>query len=197
MKLLIAVPTTGMWFAEFGHALAVTMADLAANPGPDAIRLTRVESSKLASARMDLAKEAIRVGADKICWLDTDMAFKPANVRALLAHDLDIVAANYPKKIPDQPSVCSALDGTILRQGKGVEAVGHVGLGLCVTKTSVFLRLPEPFFQFQWNPVTGDDIGEDVYFCRKAREHGIPVHVDHDASVGIKHIGKFPYQVAS
>lgn len=197
MKLLIAVPTTGMWFAEFGHALAVTMADLAANPGPDAIRLTRVESSKLASARMDLARDAIREGADKILWLDTDMVFKPANVRALLAHDLDIVAANYPKKTPDQPSVCSALDGTVLRQGKGVEGVAHCGLGLCVTNTSVFLRLPTPWFAFRWNEATQDDIGEDVHFCRLAREHGIPVHVDHDASVGISHIGKFPFRVAS
>lgn len=195
MKVLFAVPTHGLWEAAMGHSLALTMADLAANPGPAAMRLSRVESSKLASARTDLVKDALRVGADRICWIDSDMEFRPAAVRALLAHDLDIVAANYAKKIPSQESVCSALDGTVLQNGSGVEEVAHVGFGLCVTKTSVFEKLDLPWFSFQWNPETQDDIGEDVYFCRKARAAGFKVFVDHDASEGIQHIGKFPYRV--
>lgn len=177
------------------HSLALTMADLAANPMQTALRLVRCESSKLASSRMDLARDALAQGADKILWIDTDMVFRPRHVRALLAHDLDIVAANYPKKIPSQESVCAALNGTVLQPGEGVEEVAHVGLGLCVTKTEVFRRLEEPFFQFAWNPVTKDDIGEDVYFCRRARAAGFKVHVDHDASKGIGHVGRFNYQI--
>lgn len=195
MKLLIAVPTIGMWVAEFGHSLALTMADLAANPGPDAMRLVRCESSKLASARTDLARDAIREGADKVLWLDTDMSFKPHHVRALLAHDLDIVAANYAKKTPTQESVCKGLDGLPVTQKTGVEAVDYVGLGLCAVKTSVFQRLSLPWFCFQWSEEIQDDIGEDVFFCRKARAAGFGVYVDHDASVGIGHVGKFPYRI--
>ena len=66
MKLLIAVPTIGMWVAEFGHSLALTMADLAANPGPDAMRLVRCESSKLASARTDLVDHDASVGVGHV-----------------------------------------------------------------------------------------------------------------------------------
>lgn len=184
-----------MWFPEFGHSLSVSMAHIAAAGDVEHMHLMRCESSKLACARMDLAKAAIEQGADKILWCDVDHAFKPHHVKALLAHDLDIVAANYAKKTPSQESVCSDLNGKVLTRKTGLEEVAHVGFGLCVTKVSVFKALPKPWFQFQWDAETEDDIGEDVFFCRRARAAGFKVHVDHDASVGVQHIGKFPFQV--
>jgi hypothetical protein len=44
----------------------------------------------------------------------------------------------------------------------------------------------------------GDDIpggleGEDVYFCRKAAEHGFPTFVDDMVSQQVRHIGAFEY----
>jgi hypothetical protein len=196
MNLLIAVPSHGAWEAAFGHSLALTMAHLAANAGPSQMRLVRCEGSKLTSNRMELVREAMKVEADRILWLDTDMAFRPDNVRALLAHDLDIVAANYPKKTPQQESVCAALDGAVLKKGAGLEEVAQAGMGMMVTKTEVFRRLPKPWFQFSWDIETEDDIAEDFFFCRKARQHGFKVHVDHDASVGVGHVGRFTFMVS-
>jgi hypothetical protein len=197
MKLLIAVPSHGLWEAAMAHSLAVTMADLAANPGPSAIRLTRCEGSKLASNRTELVREALRNEADSILWVDTDLSFRPDSVRSLLSRDLDIVAANYAKKIPSQDSVSQALDGTpVTARETGIEEVGHVGMGLCLTKTDVFRRIELPWFQFQWSEKNQDDVGEDVYLCRKLRAAGIKVYVDHDASKGVKHIGRFSYVVS-
>ena len=195
MRLFIAVPSHGMWEAAMAHSLAVTMAHLAASDGPEHMHLMRCESSKLASGRTDLAKAALEQGADRILWVDTDQIFRPQHVRALLAHDLDIVAVDYAKKIPSQESVCAALDGTVLKKGTGLEEVAHAGMGLMLVKTDVFRKVGLPWFQFQWNPVTQDDIGEDVFFCRKARAAGFKVFVDHDASDGIGHVGKFTYRV--
>lgn len=193
MRLLIGVPTHGMWEPDFGHSLALTMADLAAGNGPETMRLVRAESSKLASGRTDIVRDALANDATHILWCDTDMTFRPSNVRALLAHDLDIVAADYAKKTASRESVCAALDGTILKPGNGVELVAHAGMGLMLTKSDVFSRVPEPWFQFRWNEKTGEDIGEDVWFCRRAREAGVNVHIDHDASAGIGHVGKFTF----
>lgn len=178
------------------HSLAVTMADLAANPGPDAIRLTRCEGSKLTSNRTELVREAFRNEADAILWVDTDVSFKPASVRSLISRNLDIVAANYAKKIPSQESVSQALDGTqVTREETGLENVAHVGMGLCLTRTAVFRNLPLPWFAFTWNAELGDDVGEDVHFCRLARANGYRVFVDHDASADVGHVGRFTYRV--
>jgi hypothetical protein len=36
-------------------------------------------------------------------------------------------------------------------------------------------------------------LGEDIYFCIKAKDAGFDTWVDHDLSKGIKHIGQYVY----
>ena len=48
--------------------------------------------------RGDAAHAALQGGADAILWIDSDVAFTVAEVRALCAHRLPVVAGLYPKK---------------------------------------------------------------------------------------------------
>ncbi|HEY6028335.1 MAG TPA: hypothetical protein VIV09_15670, partial [Pseudolabrys sp.] len=54
--------------------------------------------------RIKLVREAMEEGCDYILWLDTDMRFPKDTLIRLLAHDRDIVAANYvTRQIPPEP----------------------------------------------------------------------------------------------
>lgn len=200
MRLLIAVPSYEKWEPEFGHSLALIMADLARNAdGIESVRLSRCDATIIAAGRVDLVADAHNNNATHILWCDTDMRFRPHHVRTLLRSDVDVVGTTYPKRLPPHEMTAVDLDGKpILPQVDGglVEAI-HIGFGLAVTKTDVFDRLPEPWFAFPWIESRKIFMGEDVWFCRHARAHGISIHVDQHASAGIGHVGKQIFEAGS
>jgi hypothetical protein len=59
-------------------------------------------------------------------------------------------------------------------------------------KTEVFAKLEEPYFYFEQLP-DNKILGEDIYFCIKAKDVGIETWVDHELSMGIRHIGAYTY----
>ena len=136
--------------------------------------------------------------ADYVLFLDSDMKFKKDTLMKLMKHDLPIVAANYSTKeiapIPLAEKRCD--DGKYMRvhtsnESSGLEEVAQVGMGIMLIKTKVFEIMSEP-----WFPMTYDGkeiVGEDIYFCRKALENGIPIFIDHDVSKGVSHVGNFEY----
>lgn len=198
MRLMVAVPSYGLWQPDFGASLALMMADLASHPDVMSLRLSRCEATIIAAGRTDLVKDALAHNADRILWLDTDMKFKPSNVRTLLTRDADIVAVDYPKRLPPHLRTANDMNGeTIPLGGADLVEAQHVGLGLALIKTEVFRKLPQPWFAFPWLEETGEFMGEDVWFCRHARAHGFKVHVDPLASVGIGHVGTHVHEVAA
>lgn len=195
MRLVIGVPSYDGWASEFGQALALTMADLAANPGDmTSMRLVRSESTIISEGRTDLVKDAQQNEATHLLWCDADMVFRPSNVRALMAHDVDIVGCTYKKRRPPHDMTAQDMDGKRIDAGAGdlIEAA-HCGFGLVLTRMSVFETLPEPWFAFPWIEEVGRFLGEDVFFCRKARAHDIKIHIDPAASIGVGHVGKAVY----
>lgn len=194
MRLFIAIPSYGDWTAEFGHSLALLMADLARSDDIASVRLSRCESTIIAEGRTDLVKDALGHDATHVLWADTDMRFRPANVRTMLARDLDIVACTYPKRRPPHVMTAQSIDGERILPGEGLTAASHVGMGLALTKASVFTTLSEPWFATPWLETDGMFLGEDVFMCAKARAHGFTVWVDREASQGIGHVGKHLFE---
>lgn len=195
MRLFIGVPTYDTWAAEFGHSLALAMVDIALNGDVERLRLTRSESTILPAGRTDLVEDAIKEEATHILWCDCDMTFKPAAVRSLLKHaDLDIVAADYLKRRPPNLPVAQGMDGERIPAGDGLIEAHHVGLGLALTRVDIFQLLPKPWFALPWNEERNGFVGEDVWFCRHAREHGSQIYVDRDASREVGHIGKTTFR---
>lgn len=190
MKLAICTPTQSSWTPEYGHSLAWLMAVLAKDGGPKHIHHAWVDGTLLHQLRMDLARNALEMGATHILWTDCDMKFQPENVQALLAHDLDIVGCNYLRRLPPHAPTAISLDGKFVAPKSGLEEVMYTGMGLMLTKAEVFRKMEEPWFMQPWDPETKDTVGEDVWFCKRAAETGFKVWVDHDASVGVGHVGK-------
>ena len=192
MDLVIAVPTYEKWEPDFGHSLALVMADLARNSEQvTSVRLSRCEATNIAGGRCELAKDAVEHNSSHILWCDSDMRFRPVNVQQLLKADKDIVGVTYRKRRPPHIWVAQDLEGACVEPGDGPLVEGqYVGFGLCLTKTDVFRNLPMPWFAFPWLEDLGDFMGEDIFFCNHARAHGMTTWVDPKASIDVGHVGK-------
>ena len=175
-KILIAVPCMDQVPVQFAHSLGT---------------LTKVERCVLAmqsgslvySSRENLAKEAIKQGADYIFWLDSDMVFAPDTLQRLLADieevgDGAIVSGVYFRRVaPFAPVVLSKLE---IDDGKAVwEDVKDVpnemfdvqgcGFGCLLAPTLAFVDVLTKFGTM-FNPIKGT--GEDLAFCWRARQCG-------------------------
>lgn len=163
-------------FVAEGQATLTTLVDL---------------GTLLPDMRNALAAEAIKEGATHILWLDTDMAFPPDTLERLYQHGKPIVGAGYSqRKDPAKP--VAAKDGVWLyteEDSVGLEEVDYVGQGCLLVETAVYEHLEKPWHSLAWHPEQGRMIGEDVYFCRKARAIGASTFIDHDLTKQIGHIG--------
>jgi hypothetical protein len=127
-------------------------------------------------ARNDLVAEVLdRPGATHVLFLDDDMVW-PANLLVkLLGHNVPVVGATYFTRTPPHDVVCGDLDGTTARNWQrlpvGLEEVGWVGAGALLVEVAVLQRMREDWFH-------SNQCGEDVQFCRRLRDMGIPVYVD-------------------
>lgn len=152
-------------------------------------------SSLLSAARQNALDAAIKENCTHLLMLDDDMVFPSDVVDKLTVHDLDFVAANYVSKGPTGKPTAVGLDGKIYSCGKtGIEEVGWVGLGCCLLKlTDEIKAIPRPHFEVMWLEETSSYLGEDYYFCEKLRHNGIKLHVDHDVSQEIGHVGDYKF----
>mgnify|MGYP001163416939 CR=1 FL=1 len=159
----------------------------------------------LSSQRQDLASDAIEAGCTHTLWLDSDMRFPKEALVQLLERDEAIVCANYAKRrFPTEPIAMRARDGvndekTALRvytdeSASGLEEVDYCGMGVMLVKAEVYKKMEYPWFAIPWVPAAKGYIGEDVWFCRRAKENGFTTYVDHDLSHHVHHIGTFEYK---
>lgn len=156
------------------------------------------------TGRQALAEEALAAGADYTFWLDSDMRFPKDALVRLLMHEKPFVACNYPKRgVPPEfvaiKRVTTKDDpGEVFKtlpDSEGLEEAEAVGFGCALIRRDVFERMDKPWFFFRWDQETGKHVGEDVFFCQRARESGTAILVDHDLSKEITHTGSFDYSI--
>jgi hypothetical protein len=151
--------------------------------------------SLISQQREFLADDALETNPTHIMWLDSDMMFPPDIVERLLDHDLNIVACNYPTRgLPFKGVAYRSIGDWNSWLGNevsesGIDLVEGVGMGCMLVKASVYHHIQRPWFEIKWNPVHKAHIGEDFYFCTKAREYGYEIAIDTIQSQKIKHIG--------
>jgi len=156
----------------------------------------------LVSQRHELVDMAQKEGATHILWLDSDMRFPADLFSRLLDRDMDVVAANCPKRrMPIGPTAGNfdvetrrKVDVFTRPESTGLEQVDMVGTGVMLCRMSVFDQIPKPYFATPWVAEANSYQGEDVYFCKLLKDAGIPVFIDHDVSKEIGHIGNFEYR---
>lgn len=135
----------------------------------------------LPAQRTGLVKEAIERHFGHILFIDSDMRFPEDLYEKLKAHNKDIVGVNYRHRQGNKWAI-----GKPSTMMKGLEEVDVIGFGAILIRTEVFVLTEAPWFA---TPYDGQGfVGEDVFFCRKAKEAGYKIFVDHDLSQEVKHI---------
>jgi hypothetical protein len=154
----------------------------------------------LSNQRQELAKTAMLHGADWTVWFDSDMRFPKDTIECLLAHREPLVMAGYPTRKPPAIEPVTYLNDQDLTKAyteessTGLQEIASGGFGCVAVHRSVFEAMEPPWFHIPWDQEQlRYECGEDVYFCRKAREAGFPVLLDHDLSKRIAHIGNYEF----
>jgi hypothetical protein len=189
VRLAIAVPAHDSVSALFAHDLARLYA--ATQAAVPQVTLAMMIGTFVHHAREKLLHDVVELwGATHILWLDADMTFPPDAALRLLAHDREIVAANYVTRVPPSRPTAKR-DGQCVSSivASGLEQVDHVGMGVFLMKTPVVQDLPHPRFWYSTLTET-----EDVYFCRLLRAAGRTIFIDHDLSKYVGHVGQHTYR---
>lgn len=151
--------------------------------------------SLISCQRQTLAANALSSTASHIMWLDSDMTFPVDIIERLLSRKTDIAACNYSTRTLPFKGVAYRTIGDwdswlgFSLSSTDLVPVEGVGMGCMLTSVDVFRRMESPWFEVRWHDEYGDYIGEDFYFCKKARDLGYQIMIDAGASNSIGHIG--------
>lgn len=200
ISVSVCMPSRDSVHATFANCLALMAAQWSVMNVPQGHRLMLRQSqgTLIANQRQDLVIGSIKEGATHILFLDTDMRFPKDALDRLLAHDKPIVACNYAtRRFPVKPvafandhdweAIYTKPDST------GLQSVSAVGMGVMLIDVEVFKTMSLPYFAIGYSRKTDSFVGEDIYFCRMARQAGYEVLIDHDLSKEVAHIGTYDY----
>ena len=147
------------------------------------------ESSILHYNREHICQQAIEGGASHVLFIDSDMQFEWDAAEKLLKHNKDIIGVPYNmRELPLKTTMkIHAEDGIIQEAHGDLMKIAAVATGFMLIKTSVFPKLTKPWFFWEFDGEVR--MGEDVFFCRNARNAGFEIWADLSQKVG--HIGDY------
>lgn len=155
-------------------------------------------STILLTQRERLATMALELGAEYTLWLDSDIVFPATTAARLMAHNEDIVAANYIRRQLPAKGVAYETIGDwenplpFDEYDELVEVEG-VGMGCMLIKTEIFESISKPWFEFGWSPESNDFLGEDMIFCQKVGALGHTIKIDTSLSQELRHLGTWGF----
>lgn len=161
--------------------------------------------SMIHDARNTFAMKAIQGDYDRVLWLDSDMVFQP-DLMGRLSQDMDDMNADYVSALafkrvsPTEPVIYNSLHE--LKDVPGMYGVTVYkdypkdtafpiqasGFGAVMTSTKLLKQVWDkygPPFSYVAN------LGEDMSFCWKVNQLGIPMYCDSRIKVG--HIGQMVF----
>jgi len=190
MKVALCIPARDTVHTVFARSLANITSYLTKHKIDYSLHF--VLGTVIANSRTQLVNEALEENADYILWLDSDMHIPSTILKKLLTHNKDIVACTYSTRYKPYDTV-AFLDfnnpPARLDAKNGLHEVLAVGMGCMLVKTSVYKNLPKPWFNHAYNEELDDFSGEDIWFCKLAKEHGYKTYIDCDTSQLVAHIG--------
>lgn len=169
-------------------------------------------ASAIDQARSIMAHDALRDGFTELLWVDSDIAFEPADVDLLLSADKPFVCGIYAKKAA-RALACHLLPETRevrFGEGGGIIEILYAAGGFTLVRSAVYeavkekLALPVCNAQFgaplvpYYLPLVKETtagpwyLSEDFAFSERARQAGFSVHAE--TRIRLKHIGRYAYQ---
>lgn len=192
MSTLILIPSMDTVPIQFAQSLAML------NKTDDCAVAIKT-GSLVYIARNELAKLSIKMGADYVLWLDSDMTFEPDTLTRLIQtmeeEQAPIVSGIYYRRVPPYHPVAFLKldlsgDRAITEELTDIPdkpfKVAGVGFGCVLMRTdvlvSVMAKFGDPFFPLP-------NAGEDIAFCWRAKQCGYDVVIDPRVECG--HVGHY------
>jgi len=201
MRVAISIPARGQMEVTTAFDLTRMAAYMAVKKNID-LNVYTSQGTLIFDQRNSLVHTAVVEKCDYILFIDADMRFPKNTLERLLAHKKDIIGVNATTRMmPPKPTARNIQineDGSVdwlevfSNKEKGIGKVDAIGCGVMLIKTSCLKNIPQPYFYFE-QLLKGKLLGEDIYFCIKAKDAGIDTWVDHDLSMEIGHVGSYTY----
>jgi GT2 family glycosyltransferase len=158
---------------------------------PDGTEVVFEQGIDVAVNRRNIVRAALERKADWVWFVDDDMLFSPNHLHTLLSHEQPIVASLYLNRKPPYypvaynrrfvgPDGGPAWNPVSLAEApdSGLADIVAAGTGGLLVRSEVF-RVMEYDMWFK-----RDGAGEDMSFCARAVEAGIPLYLDLGARMG-------------
>lgn len=201
MRVAICIPARGQMEVTTAFDLTRMAAYMVGKKNID-LNVYTSQGTLIFDQRNSLVRTAVIEKCDYILFIDADMRFPKTTLERLLAHNKDIIGVNATTRMmPPSPTAKNIQineDGSVdwlaiySNKEKGISKVDAIGCGVMLIKTSCLKDIPQPYFYFE-QLLKGKLLGEDIYFCIKAKDAGIDTWVDHDLSMEIGHVGSYTY----
>ena len=194
----VVAPVQDWCYSAWAISLSQMMAYTLSVQPPGLAKLSQgfYGTSILPDARQILTLSAIEKGATHLLWIDSDMEFPANMIERFVARDEPIIGINASSRRKPYRGTAQARPGEHLQttlDSTGLEKVHRTGFGVMWVAAEVFQSLELPWFAFEYKPDLGCSMGEDYYFCEKARRAGYEIYVDQDLSKEVNHVGAFAY----
>lgn len=192
MKTLVAIPHMDMVPFSFMMSVMRLM-------NVDETQITDRGSSLIYDARNRMAGQAVSQGYDRILFIDSDMVFKP-DLLIKLSRDLDegreyVCGLFFSRKPQFEPVIYKTLEYNTIDGIKPemkldkyldyprdeVFEIAGSGFGAVLMTTDLINRVGEKF-GYPFSPVMG--LGEDLSFCWRVQQLGVPMYCDSRVKVG-------------
>lgn len=150
-------------------------------------------------ARNTFVCTALKKKLDYIFFMDSDMIFPKGCLGQMLRHreKLDVKSAVlggvYCHKGDGRWHVYQWQEDLNMWKSmrfplyKGLVEVDAVGTGCMLVDVSVFEKIPFPWFEYRYMELKNykyERMSEDMVFCKKCKDSGIPVYADTDIFCG-------------
>lgn len=197
-SVMILVPAMEMVNAEFAQHLSMAAANLVAN----GIKINCAFNigSVITIARRNLTDIFLKSDFDYAWWIDSDMKFPIDAPLKLLKRGVPLVGANYRRRRFPNPGFTGMMGqpGSFTElvtddDSPPMQEVDVLPHGCVMVHRSVYEKMPQPHYLQEFVPELNLEIGEDIFFCRKAKDAGFQVWCDHELSREIAHIGIFHF----
>jgi len=192
-KILIAVPCMDMVSARFAQSLT-TLKKV------DDCIVSFIIGSLIYDSRNRLAEYAVRIDADYILWLDSDMTFPPDVLERMMKvldehEEIDVLSGLYFRRAaPFTPVAFDVLETDEKGElhftnmdtiPEGIREVAGCGFGCVLMKTDCLFDIAGKEGPVWFSPLA--NVGEDCAFCMRARKYGYKIFID--PSIEFGHMG--------
>lgn len=143
--------------------------------------------------RHRLVMEAMKLRAQAILFVDSDMVFSYDSLSRLVDADKDIIGVQAVMRAEPHASNCYDFDDKPVLYSDEIKKIKYIGTGLILVKTHVFEKIGLPYFKSTYNKDNGRWQGEDLNFCDRAREAGFDIWNHGPLSKKLEHIGSKKY----